>query len=73
MATLSDCTKPCAGALRKHETRERVALGAREAMGKSKELRDTLNDVRSKLMEYGNILAEVLGEPSLLPQLHETE
>jgi len=35
---------------------------------KAKELRDTLNDVRSKLMEYGNILAEVADIPSLLPQ-----
>jgi hypothetical protein len=38
---------------------------------KAKELRDTLNDVRSKLMEYGNILAEVEGVPSLLPQKYK--
>jgi hypothetical protein len=40
---------------------------------KAKELRDTLNDVRSKLMEYGDILAEVAGLPSLLPQQHKTK
>ena len=31
------------------------------------------NDVRSKLMEYGAILAEVADVPSLLPQQHKTE
>lgn len=40
---------------------------------KAKELRDALNDVRSKLMEYGAILAEVADVPSLLPQQHKTE
>jgi hypothetical protein len=40
---------------------------------KAKELRDAVNDVRSKLMEYGAILAEVADVPSLLPQQHKTE
>ena len=40
---------------------------------KAKELRDTLNDVRSKLMEYADILAEVADVPSLLPQQHTAE
>jgi len=40
---------------------------------KAKALRDTLNDVRSKLMEYADILAEVADVPSLLPQQHKTE
>ena len=40
---------------------------------KAKELRDALNDVRPKLMEYAGILAEVADVPSLLPQQHKTE
>jgi hypothetical protein len=40
---------------------------------KAKELRDALNDVRPKLMEYADILAEVADVPSLFPRQHKTE
>ena len=60
---LEDCesTKPAGVSPLEHEKR----------WEKAKELRDILNDVRSKLVEYGDILAEVVGVPSLLPQQHK--
>jgi hypothetical protein len=35
---------------------------------RAEQLRDSLNEVRSKLMEYSDILAEVADVPSLLPR-----
>ena len=55
------------------KTRGRVELRAREAGEKPRKCETTLNDVRSKQMEFGEILAEVAGVSSLLTQEHKTE
>ena len=78
------CSKHCAtpGAVQMHPVLEDYEstkppgvspLEHERRWEKAKELRDALNDVRSKLMEYADILAEVADVPSLLPQQHKTE